>query len=106
MPNLSEYQNFLTKAGINYKYCTGSSCSGSSNASDSTKIRGIPYNFPYAGYVTSGSLWDVGSRGYYWSSTATSRNDAYDLSFGSSYVGTNTYFYDRSSGFSVRCIAP
>ncbi len=104
LPSLSEYQNFLTKAGINYQYYNGSSWSGSSSASDSTKIRGAPYNFPYAGVVLNGSLQGVGSNGYYWSSTANDSNLAYCLGFNSSNVYTDNR--SRYSGFSVRCIAP
>ncbi len=104
LPSLSEYQDFLTKAGINYKHWNGSSWSGSSSASDSTKIRGAPYNFPYAGFVFDGSLRNVGSEGYYWSSTASGSNNAYRLYFTSSNVNTGTR--NRCNGLSVRCIAP
>ena len=49
-----------------------------------------------------GTLSSRGSDGYYWSSSeATSL--AYDLEFSSSSLGS--YYYYRTSGFSVRCVA-
>ena len=77
-------------------------------------------NFPYAGYVSGGSLKGVGSSlarapevgpvdagGYYWSRTVDSINSsqyAYDLWFNISYViPANTDY--RYYGFSVRCVA-
>ncbi len=60
--------------------------------------------FPAADRVFGGSLGNVGSGGFYWSSTAYDINNAYDLNFNSGYVSTNGD--GRYLGFSVRCIAP
>ncbi len=92
LPSSGEYNTLLSSAGI------------SNDKPGSTKIRGTPYNFPYAGRVVSGSLQYVGSWGVYWSSTAGDNNDAYYLYFGSGTV--NTYTNGRYIGLSVRCIAP
>jgi hypothetical protein len=56
-----------------------------------------------AGYrgLSSGSLYGVGTFGYYWSSTvsgATSRTLYFDGS------GANMNGNDRANGFSVRCL--
>ncbi len=91
LPSNTEYTTLLTRAGIG------------NNAAGSTKIRGKPYNFPYAGYVGSGSLNYVGLQGRYWSSTANGTDNAYLLVFDSSLVVT---LNDRYVGLSVRCIAP
>lgn len=58
---------------------------------------------PVAGYRSyiDGTLGNVGSRGYYWSSTVTGIN-AYYLSFGSSFA--NMYSNYRGFGCAVRCI--
>jgi hypothetical protein len=50
---------------------------------------------------SSGSLYGVGSEGYYWSSTVNSINASY-LYFGNTYV----YMYNdkRAYGYSVRCL--
>ncbi len=61
--------------------------------------------FPAAGFVGSGSLDTVGSFGYYWSSTAYSSTDAYDLGFNSGYVDPSNNG-SRYLGFSVRCVVP
>ncbi len=103
LPTIAQYESMMRAASINFRDCK-SSCTGSSSASDSTKIRGTPYNFPYAGIVNGGSLLNVGSYGYYWSSTAADSNYAYALSFISSNVSTGYNF--RYGGHSVRCIAP
>ncbi len=92
LPSNTEYNTLLSSAGI------------SDDKAGSAKIRGTPYNFPYAGYVYDGSLHNVGSEGLYWSSTADGTGNAYRLYFGSSTV--NTYYGNRYRGFSVRCIAP
>ena len=63
-----------------------------------------PYNFPYAGFVSNGSLLYVGSRGFYWSRTASSTIYAYHLYFGSTNVAPASG-NDRYYGFSVRCVA-
>jgi len=88
------YTNFTSAAGI------------ANNAAGSTKIRSAPYNFPYAGYVSNGSLHDVGSGGYYWSRTVVSGSSqgAYRLAFNSSSVGP-AYYYNRYFGLSIRCVA-
>ncbi|MCF8331583.1 MAG: hypothetical protein K9H84_03945 [Bacteroidales bacterium] len=62
-----------------------------------------PLKLPVAGdrYYSSGSLFNVGSIGYYWSSTVGG-SYAYDLSFGSGNAGM--YSSNRAHGYSVRCI--
>lgn len=56
---------------------------------------------PAAGYVYGTSFDNVGTRGYYWSGTASSSPYAYYLPFHSSYVYTHGNYY-RYAGFSVR----
>ena len=59
---------------------------------------------PAAGYrhYTSASLTDVGSIGYYWSSTVSNTSAAVNLDFSENYA--SIFFGYRTSGFSVRCI--
>ena len=59
---------------------------------------------PAAGhrYTSDGSFDDVGSFGYYWSSTPNGTN-AYGLTFGSGIFGKLNSF--RTYGFSVRCVS-
>ena len=81
------------------------SAAGIANSSaGSTKIRSAPYNFPYAGGVNDSALNNVGSNGRYWSRTANSTNNAYNLIFGGSYVNPANS-YDRYRGLSIRCVA-
>ncbi len=103
LPTIAQYESMMRAASINFRDCKSGSCSGSSSASDSTKIRGKPYNFPYAGYVGNGSLRNVGSVSYYWSRTANGTDYAYNLYFNSSNVDANNSY--RYFGLSVRCIA-
>jgi hypothetical protein len=62
-----------------------------------------PLKLPMAGrrISSSGSLYNVGTFGYYWSSTVSSTNSR-GLTFGSTYdyMGTNY----RAYGFAVRCL--
>jgi uncharacterized protein (TIGR02145 family) len=61
---------------------------------------------PAAGFRNSGdgTLDRRGSKGYYWSSTEDGSN-AYSLGFNSGYVYSAASSYDRTGGFSLRCIA-
>ena len=62
-----------------------------------------PLKLPPAGYraFSNGSLNNVGTDGYYWSSTVSGTNSRY-LSFSSGGAFMNDFY--RSFGFSVRCI--
>ena len=62
-----------------------------------------PLKWTLAGYrySSNGSLYDVGTLGYYWSSTVSGTYSRY-LYFNSS--SANMYDYYRANGFSVRCL--
>ena len=62
-------------------------------------------NLRAAGYKlgNSGSMYTVGSYGFYWSSTSDSTSGAYTLYFNSGGTGVDGG-YARSNGMSVRCI--
>ncbi len=64
---------------------------------------GTTPNFLLAGFYYSGSFFSGGSYGYYWSATSDSSAYAYYLGFYSGNVYSADY-YDRLSGFSVRCL--
>ena len=57
---------------------------------------------PAAGDRSGTSLYDVGSRGYYWSTAFYGSYDAFYLHFGSSFLASNSF--NRSSGRSVRLV--
>ena len=63
--------------------------------------------YPAVGYRSddSGALYNVGSGGYYWSASPlpSSSSHAYNLSFNSGNVYPANY-YNRGSGYSVRCV--
>lgn len=58
--------------------------------------------FPAAGYCEYGKVDEIGSRGYYWSSTPSARDDAYYLNFFPS--SQSVFFYERHYCYSVRAI--
>lgn len=79
--------------------------SGNSYATDGfNKLRTAPLYYQRFGYVDGGSLINLGSDGYYWSSTASNTNNAGSLGFNGSGIwpsgGLSRYY-----GFSVRCMA-
>ena len=55
------------------------------------------------GNLGSSSLYNAGSRGYYWSPTSDGSNNAYRLGVGSGDASMN--YVLRYYGFSVRCVA-
>lgn len=59
-------------------------------------------NLDYGGNVISSSLYNAGSIGYYWSSTANNASSAYNLYFSTSVLPSSTNY--RYVGFSVRCV--
>jgi hypothetical protein len=61
---------------------------------------------PAAGYMVGGTLYDAGSRGYYWSSSLNTgnTNNAYFVPFNSDYVGWGNYC--RCYGLAVRLVCP
>ena len=77
----------------------------STGATTGVILAEAPYYFIPAGYVNSGSLNYAGNSGYYWSSTAYSSTDAYNLYFYLSYVNPSSNYYSRYLGRSVRCLA-
>jgi uncharacterized protein (TIGR02145 family) len=76
---------------------TSSSITNSATAASSA----MKFTVPGLRSLASGSLGNVGSDGYYWSSSVsgTSASTRY---FGS--TGTSTYNNNRASGFTVRCL--
>ena len=56
-----------------------------------------------SGYYNNGTLYSTGSRGYWWSATASNSRDQYTLYYGGSSLGTSSSS-SKDYGFSVRCI--
>ncbi|MDO4746931.1 MAG: FISUMP domain-containing protein [Candidatus Saccharibacteria bacterium] len=89
-------------ASQTYPYYTGSAEASPVDAI----IRTWPNNFLHSGIVYGASLYDRGSDGNYWSSTANSSGRAFSLHFGSTGVspgandGGNKYL-----GWAIRCIS-
>ncbi|ARV07375.1 hypothetical protein BTO04_12055 [Polaribacter sp. SA4-10] len=73
------------------------------SSNDSDGAIDSPLKLPLAGrrYSSNGTLYSVGSNGYYWSSTVSSTGARF-LYFDSS--NANMYNDTRTYGFSVRCI--
>lgn len=68
-----------------------------------SKTNGNSIFFPAAGFYNGTSLYDRGSRGYYWSASRESDRTGYYLSFYSMGVYPQYYTY-RRQGFSVRAV--
>ena len=87
----SYYNLLFTKGGL------------SNNAASATAMQTTPYNFPLSGDSYGEGIYGVGSRGYFWSSTAYDSQTAYRMDFRSSNVYPD-YEYFKSLGHSVRCV--
>jgi hypothetical protein len=59
----------------------------------------------YGGYAYGSSMYNVGTYGYYWSSTEDGSSNAYYLNFGTDgYVLPQYYYNAKYYGFQVRCV--
>ena len=93
-----------TKGGF---YYLNQQMGGDTSATDSNNWRSFPNNFVYSGYWYGSSADGRGDYGgYYWSSTAYGTSSAYYLYFSGGIVDPGTGSNDKSSGYSVRCVAP
>ena len=94
----------LTSTNVAANTSYWSSLSSPSFANNALTVNGV--TFPAAGGVNTnnGSLYNAGSYGYYWSSTASSSYNAYYLYFSSGNFYPANYNY-KCFGTSVRCVA-
>ena len=76
----------------------------SNNGTSSKKWRSFPNNFLYSGYAGISDIYDRGSNGYYWSSSAYTANGAYRLYLDSSGLYPGTNIIGKFNGFTVRCV--
>lgn len=102
MPTTAEFQ--ALGAAVNTAWTTDYQSSGKrglicTDKTDSSKV----LFFPAAGYCNDGSVDNVGSIGFYWSSSLNSSNmqNAYDIYFINGFVGWQSG-YGRFNGFPVR----
>ncbi|MDR1591580.1 MAG: fibrobacter succinogenes major paralogous domain-containing protein, partial [Prevotellaceae bacterium] len=112
VPTIEEWQSVIDNNTI-YRATDGGGWSTSTPSwSSGANVFGNGIKFgdalvlPTAGYrdYSNGLLVNRGDNGYYWSSTAYG-STACRLRFGSGDQYTNNYPYDRTCGFSVRCIS-
>ena len=98
MPTKEQFQELVDN-------CTREWCceNGHMGSRFTSKINGKSVFFPAAGYGYGTSITDVGSLGYYWSSSWYSADYAYRMNFSSSSVYPQNY-YNRYYGFSVRAV--
>ena len=68
------------------------------------RIRHFPNNLLFSGNVSGASISLRGSTGYYWSSTASNSNYAYNLGFFSSNINPGTSNNSKYNGRTARCV--
>ena len=95
-------------SGKTFVLTTGADLSGSTDTlytpNGSTLINTNPYYFVRSGLVYGSALYYFTGSVYYWSSTAVSASQAYDLGFNSGGVWPAGRSY-RLYGWSLRCVA-
>ncbi len=107
LPTVAEYEAFLNAAHISYrKNCNSYGCEGSSDATDSTKIRSAPYDFQYVGLVDNGAVIQPNIGGYWTSEIAASVGSyPYAHMLYIQQANVNISENRQYRGYSVRCIA-
>ena len=101
LPTIS-YQGNIVNSTSEFARVNGLYNDGITN--NGKKLIASPLWFVRSGYVNYGNLDFPGSEAHYWSSTVSSSNYAYYLSFMATYVSPAN-LYNRSFGRSVRCVA-
>ncbi len=103
MPTKAEYDELMNTTNCTWTWTTQNGVKGYKVTS---KKNGNSIFLPAAGYRDyGGTLYNAGSRGYFWSSSLGTRynsGSAYSLDFNSSDVGWGNY--DRCNGYSVRAV--
>ncbi|MBR0431091.1 InlB B-repeat-containing protein, partial [Candidatus Saccharibacteria bacterium] len=90
----------------NYDSSTYPYYDGSAEGTPVSKlVRTYPNNFLYSGNAEGSMVYSRGSYGYYWSSTERYINNSYHLCLGNLRVDPGTRFWDKSEGYSIRCLA-
>ena len=100
MPTSAQFDALINASNTTTAWETGWTSLGSAGGRlIKSNVNGISLFFPAAGYYSNGSLYAAGDNGCYWSSSP--RDDlAYNLDF---VVGKiETYYFNRTLGFSVR----
>lgn len=75
-----------------------------SSAASSKAWRVFPNNFMYSGLFRNSAADGRAEYGCYWSTSAKSIDDAYELDFEKNYVRPGTSSLDKYHGFAVRCV--
>ena len=96
---------FLLTIALLCAVVQGAWADANKGATWNTSITGNALFFPASGYryYSSGSLYDVGSYGFYWSASPDGGNHGHDLGFGSG--NWDWDYYSRAVGFPVRAVA-
>ncbi len=99
----NDFYNLFKNMNLTISGSLSATSSTSWGAGDLAIAQGSPYNFAYSGYVNNGSLRSASSEGFWWSRTASSSDNAYNLTIRSGYMhpGTDSLSL-RQYGFAVR----
>jgi uncharacterized protein (TIGR02145 family) len=105
LPNRSEWNDLINTAGCSVagkklKSKTGWNKNG--NGTDILKFSAIPGGYRFWGI--NDSFGDVGSIGYWWSSSEFGSKNAYYLSMDYDSARVSEQLYNKNVGFSVRCV--
>ena len=101
LPTLEECESLLDETKVTSEWTTQNGVDGRKFTDIAT---GASIFLSAAGVRnTTGSLYDRGKGGWYWSSTVDNASFAHTMYFGS--AGQYTYTNFKSLGFSVRCVA-
>ena len=100
--------NGASKGGFSYLDIqlggTGTSQSDTGEEIVSNRWRSYPNNFVYSGVWNGASASSRGRSGSYWSRTAYSSSNAYNLNMNYGNIAPGISYTNRSSGYVVRCI--
>ncbi len=95
LPSEEEFETLLNQAGGSGPVAYNSLKQGGNSG----------FSAPFGGWrYTNGNFNSIGETAYFWSSSPRSDEDAWGLGIDSSHSSAGLSHYDRSVGFSVRCL--
>ena len=94
----------IPTGGIGGEFYSLNLVANSGLTDNSVGFRSFPNNFVYSGFIGSGTIYERGTNGYYWTSSPNGANYVYYMYFHKNYIYPGSSFDNGYYGRNVRCL--